>query len=382
MIYKRIEDKHKEKPKIKEKQIMPKYFSNLKNIYKKTYEELKNPKSPIGIFLARIDDYEFLDNAKEIGVAVQEYIKTFEEEEKNFKEPDISDARVSYRSEQERLRQNLMVEEKLAKAVHKMHEALDIFAEATLKQRENYTLEQIKLMTDRKAQLKAQRERVLNAAYSLEVDLENKMIEKLKSEYKDFDHIPIESKVEIPPYVYDSPHYRIRHIELNGSLKVPTALYGLMRFRDLLNDHESMIEEAERSRQYEKFVKDRLAGFQAWKNTLKIENDIYNEISSAVDQDYFKEYNKFMEQYAGTSSVQGYQSWYAKTYEKIQEMEEEIKQYEQEQKQLEDAFIELEEEWKQLEAEDEIERISLNEEIKKVEDDPLLSQTFYENNEN
>ena len=37
---------------------MPSYCSNLKNVYKRTYEELKNPKSPIGIFLEKIDDYE------------------------------------------------------------------------------------------------------------------------------------------------------------------------------------------------------------------------------------------------------------------------------------------------------------------------------------
>ena len=361
---------------------MAKYFSNLKSIYKKTYDELKNPKSPIGIFLAKIDDYEFLDNAKEIKVAVTDYIKTFEEEEKNFQEPEISEIRVSYKGEQKRLRKNLEVEKKLADAVQKMQDALDIFAEARLKPRESYTFEQIKAMKNRKEQLKAQRERILNAAYSLEVDLENKMIEKLKAEYKAFDHRPMESKVELPPYVYDSPHYRIRHIELKGNLKVPTALYGMMRFRDLLNDHESMIEEAERSRQYEKFVKDRLAGFQAWKNTLKIEQNIYNEISSSVDAKYFEKYNKFMDQYAGTSCIAGYQSWYAKTYKQIQKMEEEIKEYEKEQKQLDEAFIQLEEDWKQLEAEDEIERINIEEEIKKAEDDPLLSPIFYENNEN
>ena len=67
-----------------------------------------------------------------------------------------------------------------------------------------------------------------------------------------------------------------------GNVKVPTALYGLMRFRDLMNDHENRREEAERSRHYEKFVNDRLAGFQAWKNTLSIEQDIYNEIKEWI----------------------------------------------------------------------------------------------------
>ena len=120
-------------------------------------------------------------------------------------------------------------------------------------------------------------------------------------------------------------------MEIKGSAKIPTAIYGLMRFRDLMNDHESMIEEADRSRQYEKFVNDRLAGFQAWKNTLSIEQDIYNEIKEAVDPEYFKKYNKFMDDFAGTSCVAGYQSWYLKTYKEIDELKDEIEKYKNEQ---------------------------------------------------
>lgn len=365
----------------KGKKIVSKYFSNLKNIYKKTYEELKNPNSHIGIFLAKIDEYDFLDNAVEIRTAITDYIKIFEQEEKNFKEPDTSDGRVSYRAEQERLRKNLEVEKKLSEAVQKMHDALDVFAEASLKPRENYTSEQIKKMTDRKEQLRHQRDRMLNAAYNLELDLENKMIEKLKSEYRAFDHRPIESKVDTPPFVRNSPHYRIRHMELNGNLKVPTALYGLMRFRDLLNDHESLIEEAERSRQYEKFVNDRLAGYQAWKNTLAMETKVYHEISSFVDEKYFENYNKFMDDYPVTSSLQGYRVWYSKTYKSIQEKEKQIKQYEEEQKLFDHRVVELQEDLENMIAEDKKYEASIDEEIKKIENDPTLTESFYVHNE-
>ena len=361
---------------------MPKFFSSLKPIYKKTYEELNNPKSPIGIFLAQIDDYEYLESAKEIREAVKNYIDVYKKEENNFVEPEDDVERISYRAEQKRLQQNLEVENKLAQAVQKMHDALDVFAEARLKQRENYTTEQIKAMTDRKAQLKAQRERVMNAAYNLEVDLENKMIEKLKAEYKVFEHRPMESKVETPPFVYDSPHYRIRHIELKGDQKVPTALYGLMRFRDLLNDHESMIGEAERSRQYEKFVNDRLAGFQAWKNTLDIEQKLYHEISSSVDSEYFERYNKFMEEYPGTSCVEGYKIWYRETYKEIEKLEEEIKLQEKQQEQLDEEFVQLEESLKNFETESDLEKKSLENQIKTIDEDPVMSQTFFDNNEN
>ena len=65
---------------------MPSYFSDLKSVYKRTYEELKNPKSPIAVFLEKIDDYERLENAGPIKTAIAEYIKVYEEEEKNFKE--------------------------------------------------------------------------------------------------------------------------------------------------------------------------------------------------------------------------------------------------------------------------------------------------------
>ena len=36
---------------------MPKHLSNLKDVYKKTYEELKNPKSPIGVFEIDLGDF-------------------------------------------------------------------------------------------------------------------------------------------------------------------------------------------------------------------------------------------------------------------------------------------------------------------------------------
>ena len=144
---------------------------------------------------------------------------------------------------------------------------------------------------------KAYRDRVLNASYGLEVEQEEAMIAKLKAEYKAFDHRPMESKIELPPYILDSQEYRIRHMELRGGAKVPTALYGMVRFRDLLNEHESMITEAARSREYAKFVNDRLAGFQAWKNTLEREGQIHEEIRKEIDPAYFAEYNEFMDKF-------------------------------------------------------------------------------------
>ena len=257
---------------------MPSYFSDLKSVYKRTYEELKNPHSPIAVFLEKIDEYEPLENAGPIKTAIAEYIKVYEEEEKNFKEPDTSSERIRYNDEQVRLRKNLEVEKRLEKAVRSMQDALDSFAEGVFEKPKTYTHEQIWKVKDRREQLRLQRDRMLNAIYGIEVDLEKGMIDKLKKDYQLFEHRPMESKVATPPYVLESPQYKMRHMEIQGRAKIPTAIYGLMRFRDLMNDHESMLEEAERSRQYEKFVNDRLAGYQAWKNTLSIEQDIYIEI--------------------------------------------------------------------------------------------------------
>ena len=41
---------------------MPNHYSSLKDVYKRTYEELKNPKSPIGIFLASVDKNSALEH--------------------------------------------------------------------------------------------------------------------------------------------------------------------------------------------------------------------------------------------------------------------------------------------------------------------------------
>ena len=360
---------------------MPSYFSDLKSVYKRTYEELKNPQSPIAIFLEKIDDYERLENAGPIKTAIQEYIELYEKEEKNFKEPDVYEGRISYKYEQIRLRKNLEVEKKLEKAVRSMQDALDSFAISAFGEAKKYTHEDIMKVKDHREQLRLQKDRMLNAIYGIEVDLENRMIEKLKADYQLFDHRPMESKVATPPFVRESPQYKMRHIEIRGSAKIPTALYGLMRFRDLMNDHDSMIEEAERSRQYEKFVNDRLAGFQAWKNTLSIEQDIYNEIKAAVDEEYFKKYNKFMDDFAGTSCVAGYQSWYLKTYKEIDELKDEIEKYENEQKQLDDTYAQSVNELEETKAELELEEKNFTTNLEELEKSPYLSQEFYEKNE-
>lgn len=221
---------------------MPSYFSDLKSIYKRTYEELKNPNSAIAVFLEKIDEYERLENAGPIKTAIAEYIKVYEEEEKNFKEPDASSERIRYNDEQVRLRKNLEVEKKLEKAVRSMQDALDSFAEGAFEKPKTYTHDDIMKVKDRREQLRLQRDRMLDAIYGIEVDLEKEMIDKLKKDYQLFEHRPMESKVATPPFVLKSPQYKMRHMEINGSAKIPTAIYGLMRFRDLMNDHESMIE--------------------------------------------------------------------------------------------------------------------------------------------
>ena len=360
---------------------MPSYFSDLKSVYKRTYEELKNPNSAIAVFLEKIDDYERLENAGPIKTAIQEYIKVYEEEEKHFKEPDVFEGRISYKREQIRLRKNLEVEKKLEKAVRGMQDALDSFAVSAFGEAKVYSHEDIMKVKDHRERLRLQKDRMLNAIYGIEVDLENRMIEKLKADYQLFDHRPMESKVKTPPNVLNSPQYKMRHMELWGNAKVPTALYGLMRFRDLMNDHESMLEEAERSRQYEKFVNDRLAGFQAWKNTLSIEQENFNEIRAAVDDKYFEQYNEFMKEYAGTSNVSGYQNWYVHINNEVEKLRDEIAKYESDQKQLDEFYAASVKELDETKAEYDLEEKNLNTKLEELEKSPFLSQEFYENNE-
>ena len=193
---------------------MPSYFSDLKSVYKRTYEELKNPKSPIAIFLEKIDDYERLENAGPIKTAIQEYIDLYEKEEKNFKEPDVYEGRISYKYEQIRLRKNLEVEKKLEKAVRSMQDALDSFAISAFGEAKKYTHEDIMKVKDHREQLRLQRDRMLDAIYGIEVDLEKEMIDKLKKDYQVFEHRPMESKVETPPFVLQSPQYKMRHLEI------------------------------------------------------------------------------------------------------------------------------------------------------------------------
>ena len=219
---------------------MPKHLSNLKDVYKKTYEELKNPKSPIGVFLAKIENQN-VNEPKPLKDAIKNFIKVYEAEEKNFVMPDPNVKVVSYKAEQERLSANMDVERKLEEAVVNMQKALDTFASLNMEGKKTPTTEEIEQMKSTNEKLKAQRDRVLNAFYKIEIDDEQKMIDKLKAEFKAFDHRPEESKVEIPPEIYNSAPYKFRNMPRQGGLEIPTALYGLMRFTDLLNDHDKTV---------------------------------------------------------------------------------------------------------------------------------------------
>ena len=302
---------------------MPKHLSNLKDVYKKTYEELKNPKSPIGVFLAKIERQN-VENPKLLTDAIKEFIKVYEAEEKNFVMPDPNEAVVSYRAEQKRLKDNMEVERKLEEAVVKMQKALDEFASLNMNSKKTPSQEEIAEMTNINDKLRAQRDRVLDAFYKIELEDEQKTIDKLKAEFKAFDHRPEESKVEIPPEIYNSAAYKFRNMPRQGGLEIPTALYGLMRFNDLLNDHEKRRNEAVRKREYEKFVTDRLMGYQAWKNQLEKETQLYNEITSKIAPSYLLKYKRFMKHYPLNSTYAGCLEFLGSEEASILKMKDEI----------------------------------------------------------
>ena len=359
---------------------MPKHLSNLKDVYKKTYEELKNPKSPIGVFLAKIERQN-VENPKLLTDAIKEFIKVYEAEEKNFVMPDPNEEVVSYRAEQNRLNANMAVEKKLEEAVVKMQKALDEFASLNMNSKKTPSQEEIAEMTNINDKLRAQRDRVLDAFYKIELEDEQKTIDKLKAEFKAFDHRPEESKVEIPPEIYNSAAYKFRNMPRQGGLEIPTALYGLMRFNDLLNDHEKRMKEAVRKREYEKFVTDRLMGFQAWKNQLAKEQQIYQEISSKIAPSYLEKYNKFMSDkplnstYAGCLEFLGNEQGNILVMEdKIKELEESNEKYKNEyqlnQQMLEDETAEFDKQEKQI-----------NDDLDVAEKSDYLAKGFAESNE-
>ena len=359
---------------------MPKHLSNLKHVYQKTYEELKNPKSPIGIFLAKIDRYE-VEGTDAIKDAIKEFIKVYETEENNFVMPDPNEEVVSYKAEQERLKVNMDVERKLEEAINKMQGALDLFAMKNLEGKKTPSQEEIAKMDDIRDKIKAQRDRVLNAAYKIELADEQEMINKLKANYELFDHRPEESKVEIPPEIYNSAPYKFRNMPRKGGLEVPTALYGLMRFTDLLSDHEKRMKEALRSREYERFVTDRLMGYQAWQNTLVKEQELYQEITNKLEPDFLTEYNTYMSNVPLNSTFAGCYQFLSNKYVKILEIKDKIEalekineDYKREYKDREADYYELIDNLKQQED-------AINNALNEAENNEYLAEGFEENNE-
>ena len=359
---------------------MPKHLSNLKDVYKKTYEELKNPKSPIGVFLAKIERQN-VENPKLLTDAIKEFIKVYEAEEKNFVMPEPNEEVVSYRAEQKRLNANMEVERKLEEAVVKMQKALDEFASLNMNSKKTPTPEEIKEMTNINDKLKAQRDRVLDAFYKLELEDEQKTIDKLKAEFKAFDHRPEESKVEIPPEIYNSAAYKFRNMPRQGGLEIPTALYGLMRFNDLLNDHEKRRNEAVRKREYEKFVTDRLMGYQAWKNQLEKETQLYNEITSKIPETYLLKYKRFMKHYPLNSTYAGCLEFLGSEEASILKMNDEIEKIRIENENFKDEYKVCEEDLEKAETEYPIKEEEINNEISTAESSEFLADGYAERNE-
>ena len=359
---------------------MPKHLSNLKEVYKKTYEELKNPKSPIGVFLAKIERQN-VENPKLLTDAIKEFIKVYEAEEKNFVMPELNEEVVSYRAEQKRLNANMEVERKLEAAVVKMQKALDEFASLNMNSKKTPTTEEIAAMDNINDKLRAQRDRVLDAFYKLELEDEQKMIDKLKAEFKAFDHRPEESKVEIPPEIYNSAAYKFRNMPRQGGLEIPTALYGLMRFNDLLNDHEKRMKEAVRKREYEKFVTDRLMGHQAWKNQLEKETQLYNEITSKIPETYLLKYKRFMKHYPLNSTYAGCLEFLGSEEASILKMKDEIEEIRNENENFNNAYKTCDEDLEKAETEYPIKEEKINNEISTAESSEFLADGYAENND-
>lgn len=359
---------------------MPKHLSNLKDVYKKTYEELKNPKSPIGVFLAKIERQN-VENPKLLTDAIKEFIKVYEAEEKNFVMPELNEEVVSYRAEQKRLNANMEVERKLEEAVVKMQKALDEFASLNMNSKKTPTTEEIAAMDNINDKLRAQRDRVLDAFYKIELEDEQKTIDKLKAEFKAFDHRPEESKVEIPPEIYNSAAYKFRNMPRQGGLEIPTALYGLMRFNDLLNDHEKRRNEAVRKREYEKFVTDRLMGYQAWKNQLEKETQLYNEITSKIAPSYLLKYKRFMKHYPLNSTYAGCLEFLGSEEASILKMKDEIEKIRKENENFNNEYKLCEEDLEKAEKEYPIKEEEINIKISKAESSEFLADGYAERNE-
>ena len=359
---------------------MPKHLSNLKDVYKKTYEELKNPKSPIGVFLAKIERQN-VENPKLLTDAIKEFIKVYEAEEKNFVMPEPNEEVVSYRAEQNRLNANMEVERKLEEAVVKMQKALDEFASLNMNSKKTPTTEEIAAMDNINDKLRAQRDRVLDAFYKIELEDEQKTIDKLKAEFKAFDHRPEESKVEIPPEIYNSAAYKFRNMPRQGGLEIPTALYGLMRFNDLLNDHEKRMKEAVRKREYEKFVTDRLMGYQAWKNQLEKETQLYNEITSKIPETYLLKYKRFMKHYPLNSTYAGCLEFLGSEEASILKMKDEIEKIRIENENFNNEYKVCEEDLEKAETEYPIKEEEINNQISKAESSEFLVDGYAERNE-
>ena len=359
---------------------MPKHLSNLKDVYKKTYEELKNPKSPIGVFLAKIERQN-VENPKLLTDAIKEFIKVYEAEEKNFVMPEPNEEVVSYRAEQKRLNANMEVERKLEEAVVKMQKALDEFASLNMNSKKTPSQEEIAAMDNINDKLRAQRDRVLDAFYKIELEDEQKTIDKLKAEFKAFDHRPEESKVEIPPEIYNSAAYKFRNMPRQGGLEIPTALYGLMRFNDLLNDHEKRRNEAVRKREYEKFVTDRLMGYQAWKNQLEKETQLYNEITSKIPETYLLKYKRLMKHYPLNSTYAGCLEFLGSEEASILKMKDEIEEIRKENENFNNEYKVCEEDLEKAEKEYPIKEEEINNQISKAESSEFLADGYAERNE-
>lgn len=118
----------------------------------------------------------------------------------------------------------------------------------------------------------------------------------------------------------ESPQYRFlemkNHIEYDKKEDPDLNTVAALMLRDVLRNHKEMKEEADRRREYVKFINDQHQSYAVWKEQSLEEAKKYQNLLKQVDPDTLKRYNDHMANYnTATSLLSGTVEWFRKEHE-------------------------------------------------------------------
>ena len=306
---------------------MPVNSESPKILYEALYKELKSKYSAVAVY---VRDTKYMQKEDQpVGKAIKDFIKLYESIDKGFGWSMPTGFGEDYATVKADLKQDEEIAEQLEKQVQNIRAALlESVKHRVPKPIDIEKMKQSGTYKERFAALNASVSDRMGAWLNEKIDT---MTEDAKRKNLEFAHRPeLYMEVNNPKtgqmetvkaerYVSYakrvSKEYRFferAETDILYDRKQDPDVYMVapLALRDILENHKERKVEADRRREYVKFINDQHQAYAVWKEQMPKEKKRYEEMIASLGDEVRNRYNAFMEQYNGaTSMYSGVEAW-------------------------------------------------------------------------